>query len=253
MALGSWCWFDLNTTDIEAAKAFYKAVIGWDILGVEAPDGGYAMWANGDAGVGGLMLLPEQAKAMGAPPSWVGYVEVADADTMAARVQALGGTLYAPVTVIDGGRGRFFVFADPQGAVAACYESPQGPSADPPLAPGFWSWSELGTSDGGAALAFYTELFGWKAGTAMDMGPGGIYQMYGKTVEGRGLGGIFTKGPGMGPPAWLHYFRVADLDIACAAVTAGGGEIVNGPMQVPSGEHIVQARDPQGAFFALVA
>jgi len=33
---------------------------------------------------------------------------------------------------------------------------------------------------------------------------------------------------------------------------AGGGEIINGPMQVPGGSWIVQAKDPQGAMFALV-
>ena len=250
MALSQWCWFDLYTSDTEAAKAFYGPVLGWTTADLEMPDEAYGMWAVGDDGVGGLMLLPEQAKAMGAPPHWVGYVEVSDVDAVAARVSALGGRTFVPPTDIGGDKGRFGLFADPQGGQFAAYQSPRGPSPALPRAPGFVSWSELGTSDAEAALAFYGELFGWKVVDTMDMGPGGTYHLYG-AGEAR-LGGIWTKGPGMGPPAWLHYVRVADLDAACAAITAQGGAIVNGPMEVPGGERIVQATDPQGAFFALV-
>ena len=43
--------------------------------------------------------------------------------------------------------------------------------------------------------------------------------------------------------------------MACttARVTAGGGTILNGPMQVPGGQWVVQSMDPQGAAFSLVA
>jgi predicted enzyme related to lactoylglutathione lyase len=35
-------------------------------------------------------------------------------------------------------------------------------------------------------------------------------------------------------------------------VKTGGGQILNGPMQVPGGDWIIQGKDPQGAMFALV-
>jgi hypothetical protein len=53
-------------------------------------------------------------------------------------------------------------------------------------------------------------------------------------------------------PNWLYYFNVSDIDAAVDRVKTGGGQILNGPMQVPGGDWIVQGKDPQGAMFALV-
>jgi predicted enzyme related to lactoylglutathione lyase len=53
--------------------------------------------------------------------------------------------------------------------------------------------------------------------------------------------------------AWNFYINVPAIDAAIARITEGGGRIVNGPMEVPGGSWIVQATDPQGAFFSLVA
>ena len=53
------------------------------------------------------------------------------------------------------------------------------------------------------------------------------------------------------PTAWLLYFRVPDVHAAAGRVKANGGAVVNGPMEVPGGDWIVQCTDPQGAAFAL--
>jgi predicted enzyme related to lactoylglutathione lyase len=53
-------------------------------------------------------------------------------------------------------------------------------------------------------------------------------------------------------PHWLYYFNVEDIDKANERVMANGGTSLMGPHQVPSDDWIVQARDPQGALFALV-
>jgi len=65
--------------------------------------------------------------------------------------------------------------------------------------------------------------------------------------------GIWKKPPEMPVVAWLYYFRVANLEKAMEAVNASGGKIVNGPMDVPGNDRIVQGFDDQGTFFALVA
>ena len=52
---------------------------------------------------------------------------------------------------------------------------------------------------------------------------------------------------------WLFYFNVEAIDAACARIGENGGQVLNGPMQVPGGSWIVQGTDPQGAMFALVA
>jgi predicted enzyme related to lactoylglutathione lyase len=56
-----------------------------------------------------------------------------------------------------------------------------------------------------------------------------------------------------GPPSWLHYVRVKDVDATAKVIPMLGGKVLNGPMEVPGGSRIVQALDPQGAAFALHA
>jgi hypothetical protein len=46
-------------------------------------------------------------------------------------------------------------------------------------------------------------------------------------------------------------FQVDSVKAAAERLTAAGGTITNGPMEVPGGDHVVQARDPQGAHFSL--
>jgi len=70
--------------------------------------------------------------------------------------------------------------------------------------------------------------------------------------NGRELGGMYTIMPGMNmPPNWLQYVRVDSADAAAQRVTAHGGKILNGPMEVPGGDRIAQCMDPQGAAFAV--
>ena len=86
----------------------------------------------------------------------------------------------------------------------------------------------------------------------MDMGENGTYQMFSR--KGVLLGGMFNASPQMpAPPGWLHYVLVDDLNRAIEAVKSGGGQVLNGPMEVPGGDWIAQCMDPQGAMFAVHA
>ena len=49
------------------------------------------------------------------------------------------------------------------------------------------------------------------------------------------------------------YFNVDSINAAIERVKAGGGKVINGPMQVPGGAWIIQGQDPQGAMFSLVS
>ena len=51
---------------------------------------------------------------------------------------------------------------------------------------------------------------------------------------------------------WNFYFRVGDIDSAGERVSSGGGEVLQGPMEVPGGDFVIVGRDPQGASFGLV-
>jgi uncharacterized protein len=114
---GTYCWSELVTTDLDASKAFYKAVLGWDAEDQGgAPDAahGYTEWKLGGRSVGGMMAkTPEMPADM--PPSWGVYFAVADADASVTKAQQLGASLFMGPTDIE--PGRFAVLADDVGAV----------------------------------------------------------------------------------------------------------------------------------------
>ena len=253
MTAGSFVWYELMTTDRAAATAFYQKVVGWGTAAAPAPHSEYTILTAETGPVGGLMTLPETAKKAGAPPHWVGYVEVDDVDAAAARATRLGGgTCVAPTDIEN--VGRFAVVTDPQKAAIALFKAAPSDCAQPtpPMeAAGRVGWRELHAADGASAFGFYGEMFGWQKGEAMDMGPGATYQIF--LDHGVQVGGMFTKPPQEPVPYWLYYFNVGDIDAAKDRVTAGGGKVLNGPMEVPGGQWILQAMDPQGAMFALVA
>ncbi len=247
--LGKFCWYELNTTDLAAAIRFYGPVAGWTFDGATDGPHAYPHIRNGEGHVGGVTLLQEQAKAMGAPPHWLGYIEVANTDATLAKLQALGGTLYFGPMDLPG-TGRFAVVADPQGAAFALYQPEKQEPARDPKQPGEFNWHELACNDPVAAFAFYSELFGWETKVEMDMGPMGIYRVFG--LGDQQMGGIFKRPPQMPVSAWLYYIMVADVDAALQRATDGGAKLLNGPMPVPGGGRIVQLLDPQGTMFAIV-
>ena len=123
---GRFVWYELMTTDPQAAIAFYGEVIGWKAQPFEG--GPYTMWVGSQGPLGGTMPLPEPAKKMGAPPHWMAHVEVADVDQSAARARELGGHVYVEPQDIPT-IGRFAVIADPQGASISIFKPLQGMAA----------------------------------------------------------------------------------------------------------------------------
>jgi len=246
---GRFLWYELMTTDPAAAGEFYSGVIGW---GTQAWGGGekpYTMWMRGETPIGGLMELPAEAVAEGAPPHWLAYIGTADVDATLARAAELGARVIVPAMDLTE-VGRMAILADPQGAVFAIYAPATDVGDEAPPEAGDFSWHELATSDWEAAWAFYSELFGWEKTDAMDMGEGNMYQMFSRP-GGDTLGGIYNRTPEMPVSAWLLYARVPGCADAVGAVTAGGGQVLNGPMEVPGGDEIAQCMDPQGAAFAV--
>lgn len=106
---GVFTWDELDTGEVEAAKEFYREVLGWTVM----PAGpGYWIFRAGDADVAGLMEKPEQAPVS----AWIAYLRVEDADDAVARVPELGGRVLVPARQQEG-VGRWAVLADPAGAV----------------------------------------------------------------------------------------------------------------------------------------
>ena len=250
---GRFVWYEYLTGDTDAAVAFYTKLIGWGTTEWDNELGPYTMWTKGDKPVGGLMVLPEEAKQAGAPPNWLPYISTPDTDATAGQVKELGGEiLVEPMTVPT--VGRMAIMKDPQGATFACYTPDDPPEGiDAPPEAGRFSWHELMTTDWGAAFDFYSAVFGWEKKNSLDMGDMGTYQMYGNSGVDRPLGGMFDKPAEMPVSNWLLYTMVGSVDEAAEQVKALGGTILRGPMDVPggSGDRVVQCMDDQGAAFAL--
>jgi predicted enzyme related to lactoylglutathione lyase len=247
--LGRPLWYELMTSDMKAAEVFYKTVVGWKTAPFEGAGQPYTMFnRSGDVSVGGVMAKPAEVKA---PPFWAMYVGVPNLEETAAKIKRLGGSAHTEVIEVPN-VGRMQMMMDPQGAAFYIYE-PAGAEQRPEAAPevGEGSWHELMTTDATAAMKFYQEVFGWQPSEAMDMGAMGKYQMFNRP-HGM-IGGMMNKPPEMAnvPPNWQIYFRVPDVDAAAERIKANGGKILNGPMEVPGGDRVVNAMDPQGAAFGL--
>ena len=245
-------WYELMTTDPAAARAFYTKVVGWQAADSGMPGMDYTLLSAGPHQVGGLMALPPEACAAGVPPNWSGYLAVDDVDAQAVAVQQAGGRVLRPAADIPG-VGRFAVVADPAGAAFCLYKDNNPGAMAPPApdTPGTVGWHELMGGPLEAAWAFYGPLFGWEKSDAIDMGPMGMYQIF--SAGGPPIGGMMAKPPEMPMAAWNYYVNVDDIDAAAARIQAAGGKVINGPMEVPGGSWVLQATDPQGARFALVA
>ena len=62
---GRFIWYELMTTDMEAAKAFYTKVVGWGTQDASMPGMPYTLFTVAGSSVSGLMRLPEDAKKIG--------------------------------------------------------------------------------------------------------------------------------------------------------------------------------------------
>jgi predicted enzyme related to lactoylglutathione lyase len=245
---GRFVWYELITTDVPAAKAFYANVVGWGAQDASTPDLAYTLLSAGKAAVGGLMELPPDARKMGATPRWMGYVGVDDVDASADRIKRLGGAVYVPPT--NSNIGRISVVADPQTATLALVKGLKPGRKQPAdlVKPGHVGWHELLAADRDKAFAFYGELFGWQKADG-EIGRTDTYQLF--SAGGQTIGAMLTKDPAEPHPFWLHYFNVDDIDAAMERVKTGGGRIFEGPIEVPGGSWIARCTDPQGAVFAL--
>lgn len=258
---GDFIWYELLTTDADAAGDFYGKVVGWTSTSSGQPGMDYRFFSSGDGsdnkdGVGGYMAITPEMAAGGARPAWLGYICVNDVDASVTKLTAAGGSVLMPAMDLDG-VGRMAMVTDPQGApfylmkgAVDSGESNAFAAIEPKV--GHCAWNELSSSDPEGAKSFYGALFGWVKDGDMDMGPMGKYEFW-KDADGRfALGAVMPKMPQLPVSMWQYYFRVADIDAAVTAITANGGQMMLEPTPIPGGEFSIVAMDPQGAAFGLV-
>jgi uncharacterized protein len=254
---GDFIWYELLTPDIAGAKHFYDAVVGWNIAGKSDFPNDYRMIGRSDGKfAGGAMQITEEMQQHGARPTWLGYILVPDVDRSVASIQREGGQVHMPAFDIPG-VGRVAMVTDPQGAPFYVMK-PLPPAEDPNAKSDVFSvdqpqrirWNELSSADQDGAVDFYCRNFGWVQEGAMPMGEMGDYRFI--YANGVRIGAIMRKPPQRPVSAWNYYIGVDDIDRAAEAVTAGDGQILHGPIEIPGGEYSLNGMDPQGAVFALV-
>jgi hypothetical protein len=247
---GRFIWYELLTTDAAAASAFYGDVIGWETRDSGMPGVDYRLFATGGHDVAGHMTIPQ-----GVPetmrPAWLGYIGVDDIDAVVGAIAADGGRVHMPAMDMPG-VGRIAMVSDPQNVPFYVMRgASEGESRSFSVSDaGHCRWNELSTSDQEGALASYTRHFGWQRGEAMPMGEMGDYRFV--HHGGEMIGAVMPVQPQAPGPLWFFYFGVEDIDAAAAKVGAGGGTVVQQPMQIPGGEYSLVAADPQGVAFGLV-
>ncbi len=256
-SVGRFIWYELMTTDPDAAGAFYGSVIGWTIAAQQPGEAGgmdYRMIRRSDGGnAGGVLKLTSDMQSGGARPCWMPYFHVRDVDAEAASIEKDGGKLLMPAADLP--VGRIAMMTDPQGIplyIMAPVPPEDGASSDvfSVTEVQHVRWNELSSPDPAASMDFYGRHFGFAFNEKMPMGEMGDYCFI--DHHGTCLGAIAPMMNDQQPAMWLFYFGVSSIIEARARVEEGGGQVMMGPMEVPGGDWIVVGLDPQGAVFGLV-
>jgi predicted enzyme related to lactoylglutathione lyase len=111
---GNFYWNELMTRDVEGAKTFYGAAIGWTFDGMPMPNGTYWVAKMGDKPVGGIFPM-SGPDFDGVPENWMSYLAVDDIDARVKKATAAGASIMrAPFDVP--GIGRIAIIQEPGGA-----------------------------------------------------------------------------------------------------------------------------------------
>jgi len=235
---GEFCWINLLTPNVEEAKAFYAAVLGWTYG--EIPGMGWSILANGGGAVGGLFDAKEHAPQLGV------MVRVESTDRTVAKVRTAGGQAMDPFDI--GPNGRMSVCHDPNGAQIDLWQPLGKPGMEvDSRTPGAPTWFENETSDPARAAKFYADVFGWT--TEAMPHDYTVFQLGTLNVGGMqkiGAGSAFAK------PHWATYVTVSDAAKAVAEAVRLGGTIRRPIHDVEDVGQSASLTSPQGVPFAVI-
>jgi uncharacterized protein len=240
---GKFVWFEVVTTDVARAKAFYSELIGWDLNPIDMGGFTYEMINNQQQGVGGIVQAPE-----GVPSHWISYLSVPDVDAKSASIVKAGGKVQGEAMTVPN-VGRMVRVSDPLGSAFMLFHAQDGDKADAPGVLGGFHWNELWTTDTKQALSFYKEQFGFQH-DVMNMGPQGDYFVL-KTGETQRAG--LMKSPETKIPSmWLPYIHVSKIDETTKRAVSMGAKILKEASDIPGVGRFSILADPTGAVIGLI-
>jgi hypothetical protein len=185
-----------------------------------------------------------------APTAWSIYIGTTDAEALARKVVAAGGTvIVAPMQV--GEMGTTAVFQDPSGAFISAWQ-PLAMGGMSTGGPGTFGWPELNSRGLEKASAFYGEAFGWATRLAF-AGEGQTPYTEFWLGDVRIAGGMEMSSmvPPQVPSYWMAYFTADDVDASFRKAIEAGAREMLAPDDFPGGRFAILT-DPQGATFGLL-
>ncbi|MFD5540076.1 VOC family protein [Streptomyces sp. NPDC127079] len=245
-AEGTPCWADAMFGDLEGAKRFYGAVLGWTFGESSSEYGDYTQaYADGRAVAAVVPPMPGQE----GQPQWCLYIASPDAAAAAARIREHGGdVLMEPMRV--GEAGTMCLAREPGGAVFGIWQGGAHEGFEATAVPGAYCWAEVFTREPERTDPFLTGVFPYTARRIEDEKVDfRVFDVDGNTVLGR-----MRMGDEFPPevPSYVNvYFTVADCDEAVARATELGGVLRFGPLSTPFGRSAALS-DPQGAAFSVI-
>jgi len=246
--VGSPCWTDLWTSDVDGSRSFYRGLFGWESLEANPEFGGYFMFTRDGIPVAGAMGDMGDMKAT---DTWKIYLSVEDIEATLEAAAAGGAELQSPaIPVAD--LGIQAVLADPTGADLGAWQPGTFPGFTVLNEPGAPSWFELLTRDHATAVDFYRTVFHWETNAVGDTDEFRYTTMRqpGGELELAGIGDARSFLPEGVPAHWSIYWEVDDAEAAVARVTELGGTLVSGVDETPYGR-LATVTDPAGAQFKL--
>jgi len=244
---GTFCWFELATSDGAAAKEFYTSLLGWTADDRPMPEGVYTILQKNGRDAAALYENKQ------APTAWMTYVSVASADESVEKAKSLGATVVAgPFDVME--HGRMAVLQDPAGAHVSLWQPRGHIGATVSWESGTVCWTELATRDAAAAERFYVSLFGWHAKHNVPAAPGAGPAYTELDLGGQPFAGMYDMPAEMAglPSYWLIYIAVDDCDATAEKAKSLGGQVHVGPQDIPNVGRFAMIGDPQGAMFAVI-
>ena len=246
--LGSPCWADLWTSDVDGSRRFYSELFGWEAQEPSPEFGGYFMFTRDGVPTAGAM---GDMGDMRADDTWKIYFDTDDLAKTLERAASEGAEIMAPAMPVAD-LGRQAVLTDPTGARHGAWQPGTFPGFTVLDEHGAPSWFELLTRDYATAVAFYRSVYRWETDTVGDTDDFRYCTMRNPDGEGElaGIGDARTFLPEGVPAHWSIYWETDDADATVARVKALGGAVVLGAADTPYGR-LATVTDPAGAQFKL--
>ena len=244
--LGSPCWVDLWTSDVEGSRAFYGDLFGWEAQAPSEEFGGYFMFTRDGVPVAGGMGDMGDMKA---DDAWKIYLQTDDVGKTIEAAAADGAEVPVPAMPVAD-LGIQSVLVDPTGATVGAWQVGTFPGFTVLGEHGAPGWFELHTRDHGRAVTFYESVFRWETTSVGDTDEFRYSVMRDPDGDGELAGIMDASGflPEGVPSHWTIYWHVDDADAAVVKVASLGGSVVEDAVDTPYGR-LATVTDPSGARF----